>query len=189
MFPVTSLFSPVLLMNQRQSPPLRVQASHCSTSRIMCDVPSTAIFCTESIECSHCMSSKFFFKTCLTIPVAPAVFSVINNFMFYIRCISVHRRLYFSFFSASFCVIFLSAGAATLSVVLIIISVLFAVSSLSLCTAWFRNNVTSSRSHLCVCVCVHAICLSFPCRVLCIFSDVNTQQLCRLSFLGQVGTS
>jgi hypothetical protein len=46
-----SLFSQVLLLNQRRSPPLRFQFSHCSTFRIMCDVPSIAVFCTESIEC------------------------------------------------------------------------------------------------------------------------------------------
>jgi hypothetical protein len=26
-------------------------ASHCSTFRIMCDVPSIAVFCSETIEC------------------------------------------------------------------------------------------------------------------------------------------
>jgi len=31
-------------------PPLKLQASHCSTFLIMCDVPSTAVFCNESIE-------------------------------------------------------------------------------------------------------------------------------------------
>ena len=36
---VTELFFPVLLLNQRWSPPLRLQASHCSTFRIMCHVP------------------------------------------------------------------------------------------------------------------------------------------------------
>jgi hypothetical protein len=41
---VTGLFSPVLLLKQRWSPPLRLQASHCSTFRIMCDVPSIAVF-------------------------------------------------------------------------------------------------------------------------------------------------
>ena len=34
----------LLLLNQRWSPPLRLQASHCSTFRIMCDVPSIAVF-------------------------------------------------------------------------------------------------------------------------------------------------
>jgi len=38
-------FFPVLLLNQQWSPPLSLQASHCSTFRIMCDVPSIAVFC------------------------------------------------------------------------------------------------------------------------------------------------
>jgi hypothetical protein len=37
---VTGLSFLVLLLNQRWSPLLRLQASHCSTFRIMCDVPS-----------------------------------------------------------------------------------------------------------------------------------------------------
>ena len=37
---VTGLFFLALPLNQRWSPPLRLQASHCSTFRIMCDVPS-----------------------------------------------------------------------------------------------------------------------------------------------------
>ena len=41
---VTGLFCLVLLLNQRWSPTLRLQASHCSTFRIMCDVPSIAVF-------------------------------------------------------------------------------------------------------------------------------------------------
>ena len=41
---VTGLFFLVLLLNQRWSPPLRLQASHCSTFLIMCDVPSIAVF-------------------------------------------------------------------------------------------------------------------------------------------------
>ena len=62
---VTGLFSPVRLLNQRWSPPLRLQASHCSTFRIMCDVPSTAVFCSESIECFPGTASKFFLKLLL----------------------------------------------------------------------------------------------------------------------------
>jgi hypothetical protein len=42
---VTGLSFLVLLLNQRWSPPLTLQASHCSTFRIMCDVPSIAVFC------------------------------------------------------------------------------------------------------------------------------------------------
>jgi len=40
---VTGLFFLVLLLNQQWSPPLRLQASHCSTFRIMCDIPSIII--------------------------------------------------------------------------------------------------------------------------------------------------
>jgi len=46
---VTGLFFLILLLNQRWSPPLRLQASHCSTFRTMCDVPSIAVFCSEYI--------------------------------------------------------------------------------------------------------------------------------------------
>jgi len=76
----------------------------------MCDVPSIAVFCSESIECFPGIVSKFFFKLLVTIPVAP--------------------------------IITLSAGIATSISVhvssflfLIIISGLFAVTSLSVCTA------------------------------------------------------
>jgi hypothetical protein len=42
-------FLSVFLLNQRWSPPLRLQVSDCSTFRIMCDVPSIAAFYSESI--------------------------------------------------------------------------------------------------------------------------------------------
>ena len=58
---VTGLFFPVFLLNQRWSPPLRLQASHCSTFRIVCDVPSIAVFCNESIECFPGTASKFYY--------------------------------------------------------------------------------------------------------------------------------
>jgi hypothetical protein len=48
---VTGLFSLVLVLKQRRYPPLKLQVSHCSTFHIMCDVPSIAVFCSESIEC------------------------------------------------------------------------------------------------------------------------------------------
>ena len=37
----------------------------------MCDVPSLAVFCSESIECFPGTASKFFFRLLVTIPVAP----------------------------------------------------------------------------------------------------------------------
>ena len=94
-------------------PTVTLQASHCSTFRIMCDVPSTAVFCSESIECFPGTVSKCFLKLLVTIPVAPIITSTIVHFRFHIRCISVHKLLYFNFFSASFCTTFLSAGNAT----------------------------------------------------------------------------
>ena len=104
---VTDVFFPVLLLNQRWSPPLTLQASHCSTFRIMCDVPSIAVFCSESIECFPDTVSKFFLKLLVTIPVAPIITGTIVHFRFHIRCISIHKLLYFNFFSASFCTTFL----------------------------------------------------------------------------------
>jgi hypothetical protein len=42
--------------------------------------------------------------------VAPIIIGIIVHFSFHIRCISIHKLLYFNFFSASFCTEFLSAG-------------------------------------------------------------------------------
>ena len=92
---VTGLFFLVPLLNQRWSPPFRLQASHCSTFRIMCDVPSIAVFCSESIECFPGTTSKFFLKLLVTIPVAPIITGIIVHFRFHIRCISIHKLLYF----------------------------------------------------------------------------------------------
>jgi len=39
----------------------------------MCDVPSIAVFCSESIECFPGTASKFFLKLLVTIPVAPVI--------------------------------------------------------------------------------------------------------------------
>ena len=60
----------------------------------MCDVPSTAVFCSESIECFPGTVSKFFFKLLVTIPVAPIITGTIVHFRFHIRCISIHKILF-----------------------------------------------------------------------------------------------
>ena len=106
----------------------------------MCDVPSIAVFCSESIECFPGTVSKFFFKLLVTILVAPIITGTIVHFRFHIRCTSIHKLLYFNFFSASFCTTFLSEGIVTSTSVhvfsflfLIIISGLFAVTSLCVC--------------------------------------------------------
>ena len=77
------------------------QASHCSTFRIMCDVPSIAVFCNESIECFPGRASKFFLKLLVTIPVAPIIIGIIVHFRFHIRCISIHKLLYFNLLQRS----------------------------------------------------------------------------------------
>ena len=112
---VTCIFHLVLLLNQRWSSPLRLQASHCSTFRIMCDVPSIPVFRSESIECFPGTASKFFLKLLVTIPVAPIITGIVVHFGFHICCISIHKLLYFNFSSASFCKTFLSAGITSTS--------------------------------------------------------------------------
>jgi hypothetical protein len=77
--------------------------------------------------------------------VAPIITGIIVHFRFHIHCISIHKLLYFNLFSASFCTTFLSAGIATsismhvfsFFLFLIIIAGLFAVTSLSVCTAYY----------------------------------------------------
>ena len=73
----------------------------------MCDVPSIAVFCSESIECFPGTASKNFLKFLVTIPVATIITGIIVHFRFHIRCISIHKLLYFSFFSATFCAFFI----------------------------------------------------------------------------------
>ena len=69
--------------------PLRLQVSGCSTFCIMCDVPSTAVFCTEYIECFPSMASKFVLKHFVTNPVNTIITGIIIDFMFNIRCVCV----------------------------------------------------------------------------------------------------
>jgi len=75
---VSGLFFLVLLLNQRWSPVLRLQASHCSTFRVMCDVPSIAVFCSESIECFPGTVTKFFLKL-LVIIIIIIIIIIIKN--------------------------------------------------------------------------------------------------------------
>jgi len=107
---VTGLSFLVLLLNQRWSPLLRLQASHCSTFCNMC------VFCSESIESIECFpgtNSKVFFKLLLTIPVVQITTGTFLHFRIHIRCISIQKSLYFNLFSSSFCTKFLSLGIDT----------------------------------------------------------------------------
>ena len=92
----------------------------------MCDVPSIAGFCSESTECFPGTASKFFLNLLVTIPVAPIITDTIVHFRFHIRCISIHKLLYFNFFSYTFSTTFLSAGIAT-SIIVHVFSFLFLI--------------------------------------------------------------
>ena len=159
---VTGLFFLVLLLNQRWSPPLRLQTSRCSTFCITCDVSSIAVFCSETIKRFSGTAPKFFLKILVTIPVAPFITGIIAYFRFHIRCISIYTLLYFNFFSASFAQHFclrvlphLPECIFSLFLFLVIISGLFVVTSLTVCTAWFHNTVTSPSSYTGLSMCVY----------------------------------
>ena len=186
---VTGLFFLVLLLlNQWRSPPLRFQASDFSTFCIVCDVPGICVFCSASIKSFAGMASKFFHKPFVTILVAAVIAGIIIHLKFYIHCISIHKLLYFSFFSPSFCSTFLSTVIATSVIMhvfsflfLIIIYVLFSVTSLCVCTARFHNSVTPSCSYTDMGARVSTVCLSFQCLGLCILSNANVHKLYRVS--------
>ena len=80
---MSQAFLPGTSLEPAVIPPLRFQTSHCSTFRIMCDVPSIAVFCTESIEYFPGIVSKFFFKLLVTIPVAPIITGIIVYYYYY----------------------------------------------------------------------------------------------------------
>ena len=87
------------------------------------------------------------FNPFITIPVAPIVSGIITHISFHIRFLSIHALLYFSSFSAYFAQHF-SPQVLQKSVImhvfsfsfLIIISGLFSVTSLSVCTAFFHST-------------------------------------------------
>jgi len=70
-------------------PPLTLPVPHCSTFHIMCAVPSTAVYCSESIERSTVMASKSFFKPFVTNPVAQVITAIIIHFTFHARRLSL----------------------------------------------------------------------------------------------------
>ena len=93
---VTSPFSPVLFLNQRRSPPLQLQVSDCSTSRVMCDVPSTAVFCSGSVDCFTGMAYRFLFKYFVTVPMAPIITGLI--IYYYLLLLLLLLLLYYYYY-------------------------------------------------------------------------------------------
>jgi hypothetical protein len=79
----------------------------------VCNVPKMAVFCSESMECLPGMSSRYFLRPLVTVPMATMTTGITEHFMVHIHHISMHRFLYFNFFSASLCVTFLSDGTDT----------------------------------------------------------------------------
>jgi hypothetical protein len=51
------------------------------TFLVMCDVPSMAVFCRESIECCPGIVSRYFCQLLLTIPVAPMITGMTKHFI------------------------------------------------------------------------------------------------------------
>ena len=78
-------FLPGTSLEPPPTPTTQASVSDRSTFCTMCDVPCTAVFCSESIECFPGMASKFFFKTFVAIPVAPVITGKITHFSFHIR--------------------------------------------------------------------------------------------------------
>ena len=60
------------------------------------------------------LDSKFFFKLLVTIPVAPIITGIILHFRFHIRCISIHKLLYFNFIIIIIIIIIIPALAFSL---------------------------------------------------------------------------
>jgi hypothetical protein len=73
---LSQAFFPALLLNRQWSPPPRLQISDCSTFLITCDVPSIAVFCSESVECFPRTASRHFLKPFVTITVAPVIIDI-----------------------------------------------------------------------------------------------------------------
>jgi hypothetical protein len=71
-------------LNQWCIPPLSLQVSDCRTFLIMCDVPSTAVFCTESTECFPGIVYIYFSNASGTIPVAPVIIGMKKDFICHI---------------------------------------------------------------------------------------------------------
>ena len=76
----------------------------------MCDVPSSAIFCSSVILmlpgiCLMCFSKPFFIS-----PSAPITTGIVVAFIPHIRSISISRSLYFDSFSVTLTDVFFSVG-------------------------------------------------------------------------------
>ena len=109
--PGTSLEPAVIPTAQASSFTLRYFPCYVWCSKYSC-------LCSESIECFPGTASKFFLKLLITIPLAPVITGVIVHFRFRIHCISLHKLLYFNFFSAPFCTTFIIIIIITITIII-----------------------------------------------------------------------
>ena len=79
----------------------------------MCDVPTVAVFCTEFIERFPSMLFQMFLHTFFYHSTGLSYYQHNHTFHAPHSCSSIYKFLYFNFFSASFCVIFLFSAIAT----------------------------------------------------------------------------
>jgi len=112
---------------------------------IMCDVPSIAVFCIESIECFPGTASKFFLKLLVTIQVAPVITGIIVPARFHIRRISIHNSCILTSFPLPFAQHFclqvlphLSGCMFSLFNFIIIIIIIIIIMSLCLSSCLYR---------------------------------------------------
>ena len=171
---------PGTTLEKRWSSLLRLQVSACNTYRTMCDVPSIAVFCSEFIEYKLWYVFKIFLWTFCYYSDGSCYYWYNLTFEVQHLLTSMHKLLYLNSFSASFWVAFPSAGIASstsmhifIFMFLIIMAVLFAITSLFVYTPWFHRTVTPLCSHIglggCVCVCVGlCTCVCVWCACVCV---------------------
>ena len=130
---VTGLSSLVLLSNQRLTPLLSLSVSDYSTFSMICGL-------------SLAWSSNFSFNLLLLLRWPQFITGMIIHFVLHISFISIYYLLYFSQFSAFFCVTLLSAGIPTLIIIKIIIIIniiMFKSCNSQHACAGFRVNRTA----------------------------------------------
>ena len=86
---------------------------YVSTFRSMCAVPSMPLSCSSLTSCFPGMLLAYFLNDYEIVPVALIITGIAFVFTFHMRCISIVRSLYFTIFSASFLITFLSPEIAT----------------------------------------------------------------------------
>jgi hypothetical protein len=146
----------LLLLKQQWSSPLRVQDSDCSTFRIMCDVPSIAVFIREFIERFPSMVPKCFSITFVTIPCGCSFYRRNHTFHVSRSCSSSPLLIFLFCFllcDIVLCYWYLCQFAHFLIFVSIIKSGLIPRSSVSVRTPWLCNTITSSLSCIGFCMC------------------------------------